>query len=281
MKRHVIYPNPPSPLPTHTHNTFSHTHLKHMYAHTAQIYITTFPSPLLINVGETLSMNCFYGTTDTFRKWIHPSLGMITQSIGHLTLKVLRGTRVATLVVHSATPDRDYGTYTCIVRTSAGVILSENVQAQFYDGMQIITPSHQSFTVLEGGSVSLPCVAKHAAKIEWRKVPISTELRNTSDGHVVILPDWLVINNARFSDNGSYECTVTANNTSNNNSIIAHLLVHGKVTTLIMFVVEMCQDLTFFEPNVHYSMWTMIISNTSLTHYKYTVLYALGSYTQG
>ena len=179
-------------------------------------------------------MSCFYGTTDTFQSWIHPTLGLITQSTGHLTLNVYRGTRVATLIVDSPTRGRDYGTYTCMVKNSVGMMLSGNVQAHFVDGIQIITPTHQSFNVFEGGSVSLPCVAKDAAKIEWRKVPISTELRNTSDGHVVILPDRLVIDNVRFSDNGSYECTVTASN--HRNSIIAHLLVHGKVTTLVTLI---------------------------------------------
>ena len=49
---------------------------------------------------------------------------------------------------------------------------------------------------------------------------------NSSDGHIVVYPDRMVISNVRFSDNGTYVCK--ASNRADFAYILVHLIVHSK-----------------------------------------------------
>jgi hypothetical protein len=179
-------------------------------------------------VGTTFTLSCNYGG-HTFVSWEHPTLEVVTQDRGRVAVSNLREVSIATLEVNRAATSTDQGRYTCTARASNGQTVIQSVQATLYDAVQVTTEDNQVFNSLEGSisSVSLPCSAINHNHIAWRRVGISTELRNTSDGHLVVLPDRLVINNVRFSDNGSYECT--ASNAVGFRSILSSLIVHGKL----------------------------------------------------
>ena len=202
-----------------------------MHTHTtiAQITISTYPRPLHVTVGTTFTLSCNY-EDHTFVSWQHPSLDVISQSSGRVTVSVLNDVSIATMQVDNAAPDADQGQYTCRARASNGVIVTESVQAMLYNAVQVTTQTNQVFSSLQGetATVSLPCSAINHDHIAWRRVGISTELRNTSDGHLVVYPDRLEINNVRFSDNGTYECT--ASNRVGFQSILSSLIVHGKLS---------------------------------------------------
>ena len=194
---------------------------------TAQVSISTYPVPLHVTVGTSFTLSCNYNH-HSFVSWQHPSLGVISQTTGHITLHVLDDAAVATLIVSDASPNRDEGRYTCTARSNTGMMVTQSVQAELYHAVWITTPSNQVFMALQGdvATVSLPCAAVNHSQIAWRRAGVSTELRNTSDGHLVVLPDRLVINNIRFSDNGTYECI--ASNRVGHQSILSHLIVYGK-----------------------------------------------------
>jgi hypothetical protein len=181
-----------------------------------------------VTVGTTFTLSCNYGG-HTFVSWEHPTLEVVTQDRGRVAVSNLREVSIATLEVNRATTSVDQGQYTCTARASNGQRVTQSVQATLYDAVEVTTEDNQVFHSLEGSTatVSLPCLAINHDNIAWRRVGINTELRNTSDGHLIISPDRLVINNVRFSDNGSYECT--ASNTVGFISILSSLIVYGKL----------------------------------------------------
>ena len=195
----------------------------------AQITISTYPRPLHVTVGTTFTLSCNYEGY-TFVSWEHPTLDVVTQTTGRVAVSDLREVSIATLEVNNAASNADQGRYICTARASNGQTVTQSVQATLYDAVQVTTQDNQVFPSLEGetATVSMPCLAINHDHIAWRRVGISTELRNTSDGHLVILPDRLVINNIRFSDNGTYECT--ASNRVGYQSILSSLIVHGKLS---------------------------------------------------
>ena len=204
----------------------------------AQITISTYPRPLHVTVGTTFTLSCNY-EGHTFVSWEHPSLGMVTHTSGRVAVSDLREVSIATLEVNNAATSTDQGRYICTAIASNGQTVTQSVQATLYYAVEVTTQDNQVFPSLEGdtATVSMPCSAINHDHIAWRRVGISTELRNTSDGHLVILPDRLVINNVRFSDNGTYECT--ASNRVGYQSILSSLIVHGKLsgyTVTINFV---------------------------------------------
>ena len=180
-------------------------------------------------VGTTFTLSCNYGG-HTFISWEHPTLEVVTQSTGRVAVSDLREVSTATLEVHNAAMNTDQGQYTCTVRASNGQMVTRFVHATLYDPVQVTTTDNQVFWSLEGdtATVSLPCSATNHNHIAWRRMGFSAELRNSSDGHLVILPDRLVINNVRFSDNGTYECT--ASNPVSDQSILSSLIVRGKLS---------------------------------------------------
>ena len=123
----------------------------------------------------------------------------------------------------------DQGNYTCSVRTSAGVVSRTTVEALVYPEVSITTPDNQVFYAREEetATVTLPCVAENnSSQITWSRVSRSGDLMNTSDGHIVVYPDQMVISNVRFSDNGTYVCK--ASNRADFAYILVHLIVLGK-----------------------------------------------------
>ena len=180
-----------------------------------------------MTVGTTFSLSCNYGD-HTFLSWRHPTLGEVTQTTGHVTISNLQQVSIATLEINDAAINRDQGQYSCNVRASNGQQVTQSVQATLYNAVQVTTPADQVFESLEGDTarVALPCSAINHDDIAWRRLGFSDELRNSSDGHLVILPNHLVFNDVRFSDNGSYECT--ASNRVSHQSVITSLVVHGK-----------------------------------------------------
>ena len=201
---------------------------------TAQITISTYPRPLHVTVDTTFTLSCNY-RGHTFVSWEHPTLGVVTQNTGRVAISNLVHVSIATLEVNRAATSADQGRYTCTARASSGQMVTQSVQATLYNAVEITTQNNQVFSLLEGSTatVSLPCFAINHDHIAWRRVGISTELTNATDpGHLVIFPNHLVINNVRFSDNGSYECT--ASNTVGFRSILSSLVVHGKISVTDM-----------------------------------------------
>ena len=196
----------------------------------AQITISTYPRPLHVTVGTTFTLSCNY-EGHTFVSWEHPTLQVVTQNTGRVAVSNLVQVSIATLEVNRAATSEDQGRYTCTARASNGQMVTQSVQATLYDAVEVTTQNNLVVSSVEGSTatVSLNCSAINHDHIAWRRVGISTELTNTTDpGHLVVLSDRLVINNVRFSDNGSYECT--ASNTVGFRSILSSLIVHGKHT---------------------------------------------------
>ena len=139
-------------------------------------------------------------------------LGVVTQNTGRVAVSNLVQVSIATLEVDHATTSTDQGRYTCTARASNGQMVTQSVQATLYDAVEVTTQNNLVFSSLEGSTdtVSLRYSAINHDRIAWRRVGINTELTNVTDpGRLVILPDRLVINNIRFSDNGSYQCTAS------------------------------------------------------------------------
>ena len=199
----------------------------------AQITISTYPRPLHVTVGTTFTLSCNY-EGHTFMSWQHPSLDVVSQSTGRVSVSVLNDVSIATMQVDNAAPSADQGQYTCTAQASNGGTVRQSVQAMLYHAVQVTTQDNQVFSSLQGetSTISLPCSAINHDHIAWRRVGISTELRNTSDRHLVVYPDRLEINNVRFSDNGTYECT--ASNRVGHQSILSSLNVHGKLSTFMI-----------------------------------------------
>ena len=178
---------------------------------TAQITISTYPRPLHVTVGTTFTLSCNY-EGHTFVSWEHPTLEVVTQNTGRVAVSNLVQVSIATLEVDHTTTSTDQGRYTCTARASNGQMVTQSVQATLYDAVEVTTQNNLVFSSLEGSTdtVSLPYSAINHDRIAWRRVRINTEVTNVTDpGRLVILPDRLVINNIRFSDNGSYQCTAS------------------------------------------------------------------------
>ena len=208
---------------------------------TAQITISTYPRPLHVTVGTTFTLSCNY-EGHTFVSWEHPTLREVTQNTGRVAVSNLVQVSIATLEVNRAATSEDQGWYTCNARASNGQMVTQSVQATLYDAVEVTTQNNLVVSSLEGSTatVSLLCSAINHDHIAWRRVGISTELTNATDpGHLVVLSDRLVINNVRFSDNGSYKCT--ASNTVGFRSILSSLIVHGKRTCNVMSITNCAQ----------------------------------------
>ena len=98
-----------------------------------------------------------------------------------------------------------------------------------YPEVSITTPDNQVFYAREEemATVTFPCIPENnSSQITWSRVSRSGDLMNTSDGHIVVYPDRMVISNVRFSDNGTYVCNVS--NRADFAYILVHLIVLGK-----------------------------------------------------
>ena len=195
---------------------------------TSQISIASYPHPLYVRFNRNFLLTCYFHDS-TFVAWQHPSRGIITRSIGNndILLELFHG--VAQLTVFYPKFNRDEGPYTCYARTSSGQLISLSVSAELYNRTKITTPDNLVYEALQEdtATLSVPCLSVYQDELAWRKVPNPRVLTNSSDGHLVILPDHMVINNVRFSDNGSYECTV--DNRVGRDAIIANIIVYGKL----------------------------------------------------
>ena len=118
----------------------------------------------------------------------------------------------------------DQGEYTCHAMTEDGSLLSQTITAFLYERVRITTESLLPYQTRLCEPVMLRCAALHHESVTWRKESSDGFLRdvtNSSDGRITVLPDQLVIREAKLSDNGTYTCI--ANNRASNDYITAIL----------------------------------------------------------
>ena len=168
----------------------------------------------------------------TFHSWVHPTLGEVTSSRGHLQLTNIREVHIATLNVHSATIE-DQGLYVCRATTDSNIILNQTISAMLFEGVEIATESMLTYEARLCETVVLNCTALHHDSIIWSRIhgQIPREIRNSNDRRISVLSEsgQLVIRDAKQSDNGTYFCA--ASNRVSNEEIIAYLNVQfGKLS---------------------------------------------------
>ena len=161
-------------------------------------------------VGSTFALSCNY-RPHTFHSWLHPTIGEVVQSTEHLILQVSSQAKQAILVVN--TPTRyDGGEYVCRATNENHAIVTASVNASLFEHVQIITPSMLTYQATLCETVALNCNSLHHDFVIWRKLSSTgvtiREVSNSSDGHLTVLPDHLVIHETRPSDNGTYTCSV-------------------------------------------------------------------------
>ena len=161
----------------------------------------------------------------TFHSWIHPALGEVTSSHGHLQFTNIREVHIATLNVHSATIE-DQGVYVCRAATENNIILNQTISAMLFEGVEIVTESMLTYEARLCATVVLNCTALHYDSIMWRRLTHDQALRevnNSNDGRISTLSEsgQLVIRDAEQSDNGTYFCA--ASNRVSIEEIIAYL----------------------------------------------------------
>ena len=164
----------------------------------------------------------------TFHSWVHPTLGEVTSSRGHIQLTNIREVHIATLNVHSATFE-DQGVYICrATNDSNNIILNQTISAMLFEGVEIVTESMLTYEARMCEIVVLNCTALHHDSIIWRRLihdQTLREIRNSNDGRISVSSEsgQLVIRDAKQSDNGTYLCV--ASNRVSNEEIIAYLSI--------------------------------------------------------
>ena len=174
-------------------------------------------------MGNSLTLTCNYNPHDSFHSWVHPTQGSLSQSNGRLTITTAANSHQSSLTVVMVTFD-DQGEYTCNVMTESSSLLSQTITAVLYERVQITTETLLSYQTRQCDPVMLRCSAMHHESVTWRKESSDGFLRdvtNSSDGRITVLPDQLVIHEAKLSDNGTYTCI--ANNRVSNDYITAIL----------------------------------------------------------
>ena len=203
-----------------------------MVAISGQIIINSYPRPLIVKIGASFSLSCVYNSY-TFHSWVHPILGEVTNSRGHLLLNNIREAHLATLNVQSVTFE-DQGVYICRAATENNIILNQTINAMLFEGVEIVTESMLTYEARLCETVVLNCTALHHDSITWRRLihgQTLREIRNSNDGRISASSEsgQLVIRDAEQSDNGTYFCAVS--NRVSNEEIIAYLNVQfGKLS---------------------------------------------------
>ena len=195
-----------------------------------QITVTSYPRPLYVRIGATFILSCDYNSSSyNFHSWVHPTLGEVTSSQGHLLLANLRELHLATLKVNSANTE-DQGVYVCRATTQNNIILNQTISALILDPVQITTESMLTYEARLCETVVLNCTALHHDSITWSRLThdqIPRVVTNSSDGRTSVLSDTgqLVISEVKLSDNGTYICV--ARNRLSNTEITAYLNIIG------------------------------------------------------
>ena len=118
--------------------------------------------------------------------------------------------------------------------------MSDALSAFYRLPIVLFTPSVSNITVVMGETLNLACNASNFKFRQWLKIgnPV-TALANTSDGRVVITPDFqLRIRGVRFDDETSYRCVLR--NDLGSMIIYAHVQVVGEKILMIMQFFQMC-----------------------------------------
>ena len=185
------------------------------------ITIKSHPSPLYFAVGTTFNISCSYTSQYNFDCWVVPSNMHLQQSTGGYKVKNepdMSG-YTNTLTVESAT-NQDPGEYACIFSREDERFI-EKINATLIEMVQITTETGLSYHVQMCEPVALNCTPLYHDSIMWIMLPDSKQVRNTSDGRVILLPDQLFIQEVVSEDNGTYTCL--AKNRAGSVSITAEL----------------------------------------------------------
>ena len=108
--------------------------------------------------------------------------------------------------------------------------MTQTVEAALYPSVSITTPDNQVFPTVQDESsvVTISCVAVNHAQLVWRRAGSGVIITNSTDNHIRVYEDRMVITGARFSDNGTYTCT--AFNDADSEYIVFSVVVNGELS---------------------------------------------------